>query len=441
MARNRQLLIFIVPTLVFAAAFFLLRNGLPGKRVSDAGFSLLRDESIRSIKLANEYGEFLFTGEVDGWLVESGGARYRANDDKMALLLTSLSKLPVRRVFDSELQAYGLDKPAAAVLVETDAGRRYEYSFGNTGADANTVYVKNGFGAVILTEAASAAQVTGNLAAYRDKKVFTVDLLNLARLEYLRGDVPVVSCRRESPTEWYMDYPYAAPARHIELTEFVAGMTGWVMSGYPDPVNPGETGLEPPLETLLLTDVKGNKQLLDFGKTEGLNRYVRVGNRDNVVFLYAADADLSVLTPDTLLFVVPLRAQMNEVTEFQVEQGGESWEFMYNPGTGAASWKYGPLTEQEFVRIFYKFISMTADGWDADIKNQTADSPSAATLVLNRKNGETARLELLYRDESTYFMRINGEDTPYYINAKRLLSLQERISDLTARRSSKSSQT
>jgi hypothetical protein len=314
--------------------------------------------------------------------------------------------------------------------VETDAGRRYEFVFGNAGADVNTVYVKNGLGAVILTEAASAFQVTGNMAAYRDKKVFTVDLLNLARLEYRRGGVPVINCRRESSTEWYMDYPYTVPARHIELTEFVARMTGWIIAGYPKE-NPGETGLEPPLETLILTDVKGNTQSLYFGKTNGLNRYVCAGNQDNVVFLYAADTDLSILTPESLLFVAPLRAQMNEVAEFQIEQGGESWAFMYNPEAGAASWKYGTLSEQEFVGIFYKFISMTADGRDGSVKNRV-NSP-AATMTLNRKNGETALLELLYRDENTYFMRINGEDTPYYINAKRLLSLQGRISELMAK--------
>jgi hypothetical protein len=439
MARNRQFLILIIVTFVFAVAFFLVKNGLTDKGGAAAGFSLSGNESICTVKIANGYGEFLFVREIDGWSVESGGARYRANDEKMTLLLASLSQLPVRRIFDSELTVYGFDKPVAVVLVETDAGRRYEYVFGNAGADVNTVYVKNGLGAVILTEGVSASQITGNMAAYRDKKVFTVDLLNLARLEYQRSGVPVISCRRESPTEWYMDYPYAAPARHIELTEFIARMTGWVMAGYPDAVNPGEIGLEPPLETLMLTDVKGNTQPVYFGKTEGLNRYVRVGNQDNVVFLYAADTDLSILTPDALLFVAPLRAQMNEVTEFRIEQDGESWEFMYNPEVGAAFWKYGSISEQEFVGVFYKFISMTADGRDGAVNNQAANSPAAATLIINRKNGETTRLELLYRDEYTYFMRINGEDTPYYINAKRLLSLQERVSELTARRPNKSS--
>jgi hypothetical protein len=438
MTRNRQFIVIIVLTLVFAAAFFVVKNGLPGMGVSSAEFSLLSNESIHTIRISNQYGAFLFAREIDHWSVESGGARYRANDEKMKLLLASLSQLPVRRVFESELAAYGFDNPVAAALVETDAGSFYEYTFGNVGADANTVYVKNRSGTVILTDGSSAAQVTGNLAAYRDKKVFTVDLLNLARLEYQREGVPVLSCRRESPTEWYMDYPYEAPARHIELTEFVAGMTSWIMAGYPDIAKLGDAGLEPPMETLMLTDAKGNTQPLYFGKTEGLNRYVAVGNQDNVVFLYAADTDLSILSPDTLLFVVPLRAQMNEVTGFSLEQGEESWEFMYNPETGAAAWKYGPLNEQDFVGIFYKFITMTADGRDTLIKTRV--NKSAAALMLNRTNGETARLELLYRDEYTYFMRINGEDTPYYINAKRLLSLQDRVSELMARRPNKSSQ-
>jgi hypothetical protein len=437
MIQSRRLfLILAVLTAVFAAAFFIA-DGLTGAHASDAGFSLSRGEVIVSVALTNSYGMFLFAQGAEGWTVESGGVRYRMNADKIKLLLASLSELPVRRVFDSEIAAYGLDKPLAAVRVKTDAGRQYEYTFGNRGADANTVYAKNRSGAVILTDNAAVMQITGNLAAYRDKQVFTVDLLNLAYLEYGRGGVPVVRCRREGPTEWYMDYPYAAPARHIELTELVADMMGWTVAGYPDAGSNFDGGLKPPLETLTLTDTKGNTQKLGFGEIKGANRYARLGEQDNEVFLYAADADLSILSPDVLLFVAPLRAQMNEITGFQVVRGAEEWAFAYDPATGAASWQYGTLSEQEFVGVFYKFISITADGRDADAGDKTGGSPEAA-LVLNLKSGAAHRLELLSRGGHSYFMRINGVDTPYYINAKRLFSLLDRISELKVKEPNKS---
>jgi hypothetical protein len=443
--RNKRLfLILVVLTVVFAAGFFIM-NGSIGNVLNGARaevFPLPRIQSIVSAELTNEYGVFLFTRETEGWSVENGGVRYPVNADKMKLLLASLSDMPVRRVLEVELDAYGLETPTAVIRVETDAGRRSVYVFGNPGADANTVFVKNGADTVILTDSAAVLQVTGNLAAYRDKKVWTVDLLNLTGLEYERGGVPVVSCRREGPTEWYMDYPYAVPARHIELTELVADMMGWVVAGYPDPgANLNEAGLEPPLETITLTDTKQNTQKIGFGKINGINRYARLGENDNVVFLYSVDADLSVLSPDTLLFVAPLRAQMDEVTGLSVEQGDESWAFVYDPATGAASWEYGALTSQEFIGVFYRFISMTADGRDAGggpvVTRSSAAWPIAA-LSLRKKSGDAARLELLPRDEYSYYMRINGENTPFYINAKRFLSLMGRISELTAQEPNKS---
>jgi hypothetical protein len=354
----------------------------------------------------------------------------------MKLLFASLSDLPARRVFESEMDAYGLKEPVAVVSITTKAGP-CEYTFGNAGTDLNTVYAKNESGVVFLTDSAALMQVTGNLAAYRDKKVFTVDLLNLASLEYQRGGLPVVSCRRESPTEWYMDYPYTAPARHIELSELVADMMGWIIAGYPDGgTDPAAAGLEPPLETLILTDTKGTTQKLGFGHIDGVNRYVRLGDQDNVVFLYTADTDLSVLSPGALFFVAPFRARIDEVAGFRLEQAAENWAFAYDPATGAASWEYGMLSTEEFIGVFYKFVSMTADG--RDTKAAIAGEYPAATLLLNFTNGKTVRLELLPRDAHSYFMRINGADTPYYINAERLLGLLDRISELAAKKLNKS---
>jgi hypothetical protein len=436
MAGNRRsFFILFALTLVFAAAFFAVKFFTVRR---ENGFSLVRDETIAVLTIRNNYGVFQFTRQKeaeiwDSWTVVSEGVQYRANADKMKLLIASLSDLPVQRVLESEKDIYGLSKPAALVSVKTSAGRGYEYTFGGSGVDVNTVYVKNNAGSVILTDASALLQITGNLAAYRDKKIFFVDLLNLAGLEYARSGLPVVNCRREGPTRWYLDYPYKAPARHIELTEFVAAMTGWMVAGYPETaVDYGALGLDPPLETLILTDMEGKKQTLTFGRAEGLGRYVQLGNRHDVVLLYAADTDLSVLSPETLLFIAPLRAQMDEVSGFSVERGDARWGFAYDSATGFASWDYGALSGDEFVGVFYKFISMVADGRDTR-RTSAGVGEAASVLHLNLRNGGTVRLELLPRNEDTYFMRIDGADTPYYINAKRLLSLLDRISELTAK--------
>ena len=424
-------LILIFFIIAFAAGFFIMNSA----RASAAVFSLRNGEEINSIMLENDYGTFFFTKEQGSniWSVETENSLYRTHVPKMTLLLTALSEMPVKRVLESENDSYNLKNPAAFVMVETNTGKRFEYSFGGIGIDVNTVYAKNKSGVVFLTDSFVYDQVTGSLAAYRDKNVFFVDLLKIERLEYLRDGRPVVNCYRESPTDWYMDFPWTAPARHIELTELVAQMANWVIAGYPELVDLKETRLDPPLETLVLTDNNGKKQILDFGAAEGLSRYVRTGDREDVVFLYAADVDLSVLSPDTLFFIAPLRSQMDKIAEVNVKCGNEAWDLSYDKASDTAFWDYGILSGEEFVSVYYKLITMVADGRDTAVPRLNG-SP-AAILSLNCTDGISATVELFPRDDSGYFMRINGDDTPYYINAKRLSGLLDRITELAARKS------
>ena len=445
---------------VFAAAFFIINSVF----ASGAVFSLKNGEEITSITIDNEYGIFFFFREADDpanlssdgiassrskgnpgmddrihiWFVETEGIRYRTNAPKMTLLLESLSSLPVKRVLESERDGYGLAFPVAHALLKTNAGRRYEYSFGNTGTDVNTVYTKNTGGSVILTDTFAFNQVTGNLAAYRDKNVFSVDLLDIDTLEYGCSGQLTIVCRKEGPTEWYMDYPWKVPARHIELTELIAHMAAWGIGGYPEAVDQKEAGLDPPLETLVLVDAKGNRQKLDFGKTDGLYRYVQIGGQGDVVFLYAVDVDFSVLSAESLLFIAPLRTQMGEVSTFSVKSGANVWTLSYDQLSDTAFWDYGLLDNEEFVSIFFKFISMVADGYDTGILPQLGGKPIAVMSLKKTDNG-SAKLELFPRDKDTYFMRINGDDTPYFINAVRLSNLLDRITDLEARKLIKTS--
>jgi hypothetical protein len=80
---------------------------------------------------------------------------------------------------------------------------------------------------------------------------------------------------------------------------------------------------------------------------------------------------------------------------------------------------------------------MTADGRDPDT---TVQKIPQANLALTFDDGIIARLELLSRDEQSYFMCIDGVITPYYIHAKRLLDLLDRVSELSVKKPNKSSQ-
>ena len=423
---GKKYLILVILIVVFAAGFFIMNSAY----ASSPAFVLRNGEDINSIMLTNVFGTFIFTKQQnsENWVVETDGISYTTHAAKMELILEVLSNMPVRRVLDSEMDDYGLKYPAAFVVLGTNAGRRYEYSFGKNGSDVHTVYAKSMTSDVFLTDSFVSDQLTGSLAAYRNKNVFSVDILNIESLEYLSGGQAVINCYKETPIEWYMNYPWIAPARHIELTEMLARMTNWVIAGFPETIDLNEAGLDAPLETLILVDRDGNRQTLDFGSINGLTRYARTGERGDIVLLYAQDIDFSILSPDTLLFIAPFRTPIAQVSGLSVSHGNEAWDLSYDQGLETAFWNYGILNNEEFVRIFFRFISMVADGRDTGTVPRLHGYP-LATLSLNRTDGTSSRLELFPRNENGFFMRINGEDTPYYIHAERLSNLLDRISE------------
>ena len=429
-AKN-NFIILIVLIVVFASGFLALNSVF----ASSAVFSLKSGEEINSIVLTNMFGTFSFTKELNGngWIVETDGIRYRTHDTKMMLLLEVLSDIPVVRVLESENEIYGLSDPLARALIKTNRGRSFEYVFGNPGSNVNTIYAKTMAGTVFLTDLFVFNHVSGSLVAYRDKNVFSVDLLNIERLEYLYHGQSVVDCRRESSVEWFMDYPWTAPARHIELTELLARMGTWIIAGFPENVDLNSAGLSPPLETLQLTDKDGNSQTLYFGETEGIFRYVQTGEMGDIAFLYASDIDLSVLSPQSLVFIAPLRTRIDQVSQIGIEYGNETWNFTFDQNTNTAFWNYGILNKDEFVSVFFRFISVVADGHDAAVIPRLRGNPEVI-LSLSQTDGILSKLELFSSREDRFFMRINGEDTPYYIYANQLSNLLERIHVLEARK-------
>jgi hypothetical protein len=127
---------------------------------------------------------------------------------------------------------------------------------------------------------------------------------------------------------------------------------------------------------------------------------------------------------------------MDRVSAFSVRAGNNAWTLSYDQASDTAFWNYGSLGSEEFVSVFFKFISMVADGVDTGAISELRGNP-AAVLTLNCTDGISAELGLFPRNENSYFMRINGADTPYYINAVRLSGLLDRIADLEAGKSTK----
>ena len=389
-------------------------------------------EGIEAIQIKNSFGTFSFAKGEDGWTLEHKDNRYRAYSKKMDLMTAALAEMAVERVFDEALPQYGLTPPMAEVMF-TMNGKPHHFVVGEEAADRTSSYVRNeDSGVVALVGAEKVAQLTGSLAAYRDKNVFTVDLPLLAQLGYYKNSELELALERAGQDEWNIVFPFEAPARNLEMADFLSMLNKWTVAGFPDmeQVSVAEMGLEKPEESLLLVDVSGNMQVLEFGNISGTGRFVRNGEEDDIVVLYTADVDLSHLRPEGLMNVAPLRATLDKVRSISVaDADGNEYLFDVNDAAQTASVNGRLVDYNDFIHVFYKYIMTQATGRD-DAGARTLEPVAMMETVFI--DGTRKNLVILPRDNDTYFILADGEAV-FYLPKAHIDELFARIYKLTGK--------
>lgn len=431
MKKHLPFILTALLVLAFATGYFLLR-GTASKKQAGRLFNLGSQEAIETIDIVNTYGAFSFRYEAEAgaWQVVNEGMVYRANQTKMDLMLDSLKSFKIMRSLSQERKEYGFDQAQALVRFTSSKGKTRTFMVGDPGPDELSVYIKDlDEDKILMTDLASVAQLTGSLNAYRSKDVFNIDLVTTRRIEYFQYDQLVLTCYSPDGSNWFMDYPYQAPARVIEISELIASMKNWTIAGYPDyGVDAQAMGLDNPAERIHLVDAAGASQSIEFGAEEGIARFARIGGVDDLVVLYAVDVDLSSLRPDLLLFVAPLRATMDEILSITIEKDDQAYVLTYDPETNLSTLNEKPISYDDFVGIFFKYIALVASGVD----EHEEPGKQLASFRTHFRDGSAMSLDLFERDKETCFMAFEG-GKGYVMKMSKLESLFERIGKLVGK--------
>jgi hypothetical protein len=428
------LLICAAVALIFAFSWFKLYNSDDPAHTGKL-FRFGEDEAIDLISIENTRGNFAFFRENSRWVVEENGMRYRANETKMRLVTGALLSLDVKRTLKGERAEYGLSSPDATVAFTTNSGKRRAFVIGKTAPDFLSAYAREtGSGRVALVETAVAGHMTGSLAAYRDREIFNVELTNLTGIARYAEGALVCEFGNARGKGWRVKYPFEAPARTIEMNEFIAGMRNWRIASFPDTnARGGDFGLDSPNISggaIVLLDGAGGVQTIEIGNRDGIYAYVRYGQSGDIAALYAADVNIADLDPVRMMFVAPLRAALADVRSIKIAAAGGVYELIYDSAARSAEFMGSRISEADFINIFYRFTTMSASGFDDLSPNR---GETSASLDIETADGGKRSLVLTARDNESYFMRINGDDTPFYMAERRLGDLMNRLAGLTDR--------
>jgi len=391
----------------------------------------LGNDHISTIRIKNTYGDYSFYKDGDDWVVESDGV-YRTNPEKIQLLLGCLEQFSINRMLTDEKSEYGFETPQAQVWVKTAGGDAYQFLVGNDAISGSSVYIRSGDD-IMLTSTAMTSQLTGSLAAYRAKKVLMVDPSQIRSIEYFVNGEQTLLLTNTDYFNWKMGAPFRAPARNVIVNELIAKLRSLSIAGYIDSTSAvSNMGLEAPTIRMILVDQEGITQTLEFGSVLDTVQFVRIGAESDIVQLYVSDLDFKDLTPEGVMYVAPLDISIDLVQSVSIKTGGAE-DLLVLDRSGAvisATLNGKPVDYAEtFVSIYFKCITINADGYDTP---PPAQGEREATITVTKTNGETVELSLYHRDEDTLYLYLNGEpirsgDTIFYSDARSLTELIYRL--------------
>jgi hypothetical protein len=159
---------------------------------------------------------------------------------------------------------------------------------------------------------------------------------------------------------------------------------------------------------------------------------VRIGEEHDIVKLYAKDLSFSALTPAGVMYIAPLDIPIDLVQSVLIRVGDETDTLtLERDSSVVTAFLNGtniPYSEA-FVSIYFKCITLNADGYDTDPSQPgTCEAVITTTLIDER----TVSLSLYRRDESTLYLYVDGKpiqdgQTMFYLEEDVLHELLYRL--------------
>jgi hypothetical protein len=424
--RNSLWLVVMAMTAAALAGVYWYLSSDQEPSVTGVLYTFPSSDRLVEIHITNPHGSVTFTRVDDKWNITEPGS-YRANQKKANVMESLLLNLPIKRVLDSELPEYGFDDPQATIEIFSASGIRKVFFVANLTASKAQVYLKDSeSGKVFVCDLGTVTQFDGSLDSYREKDVFSVDKSNIVQFSYFLDGEKQLTVERINGQDWQLVFPYQAPARKIQINEFLIKLRKWTAIAYPSSseVNYQDMGLDAPGHVLEVMDANGETQRLEFGTVAAGMVFVRTGSQEDVAGIFAIDVDFSPLNATNLLFFAPLHTSIDRVSKIQIisRNGNTIFDLDQSTQPPRITSNSKEIPYEAFVSFFVKYLSLSADGYESVTK------PGEETLLFKTTylDGQTTEVRLLERDADSFYLQVDGQ-TGFYLSNKKVDMLLDRL--------------
>ena len=462
--KSRNLLISLAVLVLAAGSLLLVRTGENSPEedsrepMVQIGFlSEVPAESLRSVRIENPEGGFhLYSPDGQNWLVEGVSDSYRPDTAGINTAVRYLSRIQGQVVEESanpdRLREFGLDHPEIRLTLRNREGDTTVVEFGAESPTGSGRFARQpDSGTVILVSPVITRTVKSVPDSFRDRSLPTVNLQEMIAFSYKSGDTVFIAEPRteddpyrgslgpfEVVSPFRGRYPLADHVLSELLTETSPLPT--TVSAWRDDVDPEDPswGLgEDEADRIYIADRSGGILSLLLGIPDGMgNRYARLGDRDEAVFLVPETAlGLLETPPFELIDKFVCLASISNVSSVRVEASGRNWvmtRFPYGDEDSVKDDRFNinnlPAEQEDFSDVYKKLIGIM---WEGQIEERkTLESPEVR-ITLSHVDPGVKDVIIRFWDYNEVYYQASVDESPLEFLVGRY-QVQDVIDDLAA---------
>jgi hypothetical protein len=342
---------------VILSILFFIDQKAPPPRDPEANppvaeFAHLRAGEVTRVELKRPEGGFILAKQGAEWGFESP-AGYRANGEKVDSWLKSiLDDATVSRTIEGkprEMASYGLDKPAAELVLTKKGGETRtlqvgkEFKAPGESAAAGIVYAREAKDErLFMLSTSQVGDVKGKKADdLRDKRLVVIPEESDVQRVVLRRAAGDMDVRRQGEDKWELTAPFKAPADKFD----VDGLVGQLKSAEADAfaenaaTDLAKYGLDQPRLTVQVFDKKGERSVV-FGKETKDGKVYAARQGQNEVMLVAKTTFESLdKKPTDLRERKLVTLESDKVTYVELKNAHGTVKLQKTSGMGGTEWQ------------------------------------------------------------------------------------------------------
>lgn len=382
--------------------------------------------SISEITVSSKDRNYDFVKKGNEWTMVKP-APYKLDQDVMKSAENTLLVMSPESEVEkkpADLGKYGLDNPETKIRFKLDNGTERTLLIGSQTSVSSIYYAKDADSPVVYTITYGTVNTfTAPVSDFRDKTLLAVDINKLKSFTFFKDGAEqfkVANLEEEGKLKWKVVEPVQEDTRGDIYTSILRNIAQLKISDFIEDKasNMAQYGLDKPAYAVTLTEEGGKSQTLYYGKfdQEKQSAYIRVDNGEAV---YTVGIDS--FKPDTvklgdILGLSPLSIAIGKVDKITVIDNGKTTQYL-NKGDDTFTLDGKQTDKDNFTTLYVNLMALTSEGYDPSNKG---GAPEVTITFDLKDNKGSAKLELVKRDDSSYFMVVDGKPMKYYLTAKKV---------------------